>query len=299
MYSGFLAKNAIIPLKLILFLYIILGVLVYYVEGEILSLRKQKFSKVSYRVLFTVNLIILVISFLVFFVLTVIDDTYFEGYVYTKLFHFHPRVLRAIPLVGIFILFLSLLSPNFDLVKKRLKPINFIFVIILALLLSDNLIIILPRIFNRTFFILSHLNFTYDQKMVAKWGDFYNYMVFVRENTPESAFIMHPPQKAPWLNVGNGGLIRYFLYPRHLVQNHDDEYSKIDEIADYVMIAWGYCSCDGENCHGWPKVKVPAEWIIYKKENSTEVESRFENTVYNPDDEINKEAWGLIKIKKQ
>ncbi len=299
MYSGFLAKNIFIPLKLILFLFVIAGVLVNSIEAKIPSLRKRKFSQISYRGLFWINLIILLVSLLAVSIFIAIDDAHFDGYVYTHLFHLQPRVLRAIPLMGIFILVFNLLGPNLGLIKKRLKSINFVFIIILVLLLSENLIMLLPKMFYRTAFVISHLNFTYDQKMEAKWGDFYNYMVFVRENTPEDAIIMYPPQKYPWMNVGNGGLIRYFLYPRHIVQNYSNEYAQIEGSADYVMIAWGGWSCEAERCHGWPKIKVPAEWMLYKKKNSIEIENKFEDTVYNPDDNINHEAWGLIKIKKE
>lgn len=73
-------------------------------------------------------------------------------------------------------------------------------------------------------YVVSELGFmrenpylTYEEKMRSKWGDYYEYMVFVRENTPAGATIIIPPQGDQWPMTGNGGLDSYFLYPRRLV----------------------------------------------------------------------------------
>ena len=66
-------------------------------------------------------------------------------------------------------------------------------------------------------FVRDNLHLSYDEKMQIKWGDYYEYMVFVRENTPAGATIIIPPQGDQWPTTGNSGLDSYFLYPRRLV----------------------------------------------------------------------------------
>lgn len=79
-------------------------------------------------------------------------------------------------------------------------------------------------------FIRCNLHLTYDEKMGIKWGDYYDYMVFLRENTPADATIVIPAQGDQWPRTGNAGLDNYFLYPRRLVT--------IDRLAEagYAMV---------------------------------------------------------------
>jgi hypothetical protein len=129
-------------------------------------------------------------------------------------------------------------------------------------------------------------------------------MIFVKQNTPPNASIVIPPPEAPWNNEGSGPLMTAFLYPRRIVQREKDE-NKIDLNADYAIVAWGWWGCgkegldrDEKECHGWPRVKVPAEWVIYKEKDSMRTIKKIVNTAYDPQSQENKSAWGLIKIKK-
>ncbi len=117
---------------------------------------------------------------------------------------------------------------------------------------------------------------TYDKKMGYYWGFFYDYMLFVKENTPENSTIIVPPQESPWFMTGNIGLVRYFLYPRNFIQGTYDKPLDIDS-ADYVMLAWGEWKENDMSRYGWPKVKVDAE----------------ETILLNGD-----KNWGILKIKK-
>jgi hypothetical protein len=68
---------------------------------------------------------------------------------------------------------------------------------------------------------------SYDEKMRVKWGDYYDFMVYVRDRTPPDAVIVIPPQSA-WPRTGNAGLDSYFLHPRKLV--------RLNQIADATHV---------------------------------------------------------------
>lgn len=158
-----------------------------------------------------------------------------------------------------------------------------------------------PWMFERSSYMIKNPLATYKEKMRYGWKDFYDYMTFVDQVTPENAKIMLPPMINPWWDVGGKGLVRYFLYPRELMQDMEDVNAEIDLAADYLLLTWGFGVCtenDPPDCYGWPKKIVEAEWIVFKKENSEEVGTKIENIVYDHNDEIYQGAWGVIKIKK-
>jgi hypothetical protein len=104
-------------------------------------------------------------------------------------------------------------------------------------------------------FIRHNLHLTYDEKMGVKWGDYYDYMVFVRENTPSDATIAIPPQADQWAQTGNAGLDNYFLYPRQLVT--------IDRLSEagYAMIV------DAEDGSGerFPPDPLPPGKVVWMR----------------------------------
>jgi hypothetical protein len=84
-------------------------------------------------------------------------------------------------------------------------------------------------------FVTTHLHLDYDEKTRVKWGDYYEYMVFVRENTSPDATILIPPLGDRWLTTGNAGLDSYWLYPRHLVgieQMSEAQYALVVKAED-------------------------------------------------------------------
>ena len=164
-----------------------------------------------------------------------------------------------------------------------------------------NFPIITSWMYDRSKFMIKYPLASYDEKMRYGWGDFYDYMLFIRNNTPEDSVIMFPPMINPWMDVGGGGLIRYFLYPREIVQDMTYVNAQIDNRATYSMLAWGSGICTPEEgeCHGWPRQNIAADYIVYKKSKSVDVEKTLYNVTYNYSDEINKGAWGIIKINKK
>jgi hypothetical protein len=141
-------------------------------------------------------------------------------------------------------------------------------------------------------YILLHSQKTYDQKMDIKWPVFYNYMTFIKNNTPQNSTILIPPQVSPWLSTGNSALVRYFLYPRKLI------HGGLDSIPldgyDYIMISWGRWSNDNFS-YGWPMVDIKAQELLYWDQDSNVINIVPGNYIYKDGGDIVK--WGLIKSK--
>ena len=68
---------------------------------------------------------------------------------------------------------------------------------------------------------------SYDAKMQLKWDGYYEFVHFVKENTPDDATILIGPG---W----NGPMDLYFLYPRHLIYGGAQLLQAHPEI-DYVV----------------------------------------------------------------
>jgi hypothetical protein len=146
-------------------------------------------------------------------------------------------------------------------------------------------------------YVFFHLDASYDYKMTAldRWSNYYDYIKFVKDNTPKNASILVPPQQLPWYSTGNVGLDRYFLYPRNLENGNLNE--SIDSSKyDYVLIVWGEWNIDDKNVYGWPKVPVKANSIIYFDPATRGVSEKKEN--YNPIESTENGVWGIIKVKK-
>ena len=71
---------------------------------------------------------------------------------------------------------------------------------------------------------------SYDEKMSLQLGISYEYLMFVRSHTAESAVILIPPTTYQPPYVGDKVVVRYFIYPRTAV--HEDEASR----ATHVML---------------------------------------------------------------
>ena len=128
--------------------------------------------------------------------------------------------------------------------------------------------------------------------MQKKLGTFYNYMVFVKDNTEENSRIIIPPQEEPWLSVGNRFLVRYFLHPRIIIQGQYENNPSVK--ADYILISEGGWTASDPVRYGWPKVFVAAEKIVYFDIEEKSVSTQIKD--YDPDELQNKTAWGIIKL---
>ena len=172
---------------------------------------------------------------------------------------------------------------------------KFIIFTILTIILVEMLAKTVDAAMYSNVYILTHLNSSYDYKMAERWGVYYDYIKFVKENTEEDSSILIPPQALPWYSTGNAGLDRYFLYPRLLGNGSYDGSIDFDKY-DYVMLVWGEWNDAPRERYGWPKMKVRAEKVIYFNPETKQTKEVGGN--YNPKDSSIEGVWGIIKIKK-
>lgn len=158
--------------------------------------------------------------------------------------------------------------------------------------------------FNETmtdlFFISAHPNYTYDQKMQAKWGLLYDVVTLVRDNTPSGSSILLPGDVSPHSVDGRIEYYRPFLGNRKLT----NYYPGIDiNNFDYILLSKGFFHLiyDGppQKNYIWPDFPVNSDEIIYliQQDNRSFVQE-VSYSSYNPDDFRENNVWGIIKIKK-
>lgn len=94
--------------------------------------------------------------------------------------------------------------------------------------------------------------------------DFYNYLQFIKNNTPSNARILIPPQDAPWYNYGNRGFMRYFLYPRILINGSRNVAPENFQDYDYCLVIGGKYNPDiYRSEEDWPQFQIPAKEASY------------------------------------
>lgn len=270
------------------------------------------------------NFILTPIFFAFYFILIGLENRNYPNYVFSS-YHLQPDnffnlVLLGLVLsfVGIFyfynengkgkvdrlIRFLLIEFGDFSFEKTQKSSVfrdflsRSLFLVSLFLLVVyffNNLSKSLSLSFKNTLYIFTHLDATYDDKMRKKWGDFYNFMVFININTSPDSVIVIPPERSPWLSTGNKWLVRYFLHPRKIVQFDDIElkFANLQE-GWWIMMSWGYWNCKEKGCYGWPKEKIEAKKVLIKKKDSHLLMQSFDNIIYD----INnfEGCFGLIQI---
>jgi hypothetical protein len=240
---------------------------------------------------------------ILYFVLMILENLNYSNFVFSK-FHVYPEQL-------IWPFFISvieyIITAYLYVSNKRLKNVFFslfhlelLLIPFAVIIFANNIIGIIPIVKNDLIYLIQHPNATYDQKMEHELGKtFYDYVLFIKANTPENSKILIPPWPAyPWPQTGNGVYMRYFLYPRTLVSG--DEYSPNTDLAkedfDYVLITWGETpTTSGSYTHGWPKFNVDAKEIIFWTPGG-EITTESGNYVYKKVE--GQDLWGLIKLKK-
>lgn len=254
------------------------------------------------QLVFKINNIILIVLTLLYLGIYLIEGANYMNYVLSR-FHFHLDGLILPVLFGFFV-FLTWKFKD-EVVefgkKSRIYPV---FILLIVYFAIKSLSYSLEMGVSRTSYIIFHLGSSYDEKMTYQWGVFYQFMMFVKGNTPEDATIIIPPEEGPWLmGTGEPNFVRAFLYPRKivpesLVLSQED----LDSFNDntYILLTWGQEACKPDpDCHGWPKQEIKATKIVYKKPDSSEIAEVKENTIYDPGDKTY--VYGLIKpyIKSQ
>lgn len=283
-YPGFFANHFFIDAKIIFSVSIFLLI---FLNTE------QKIMKLVFRIN-GILLAILTITYIGFYLL---EGANYMNYVLNR-FHFH---LDGLILPFLFSLFIFLVERfKKDVVSfgktSRVYPV---FVLLILYFMIKSLSYSLEMGISRTSYVLFHLNSTYDEKMTYQWGVFYQFMMFVKNNTPEDATIIIPPEEGAWLmGTGEPNFVRAFIYPRKIVSEiliiPNEELESFSDNT-YILISWGQETCRPEpDCHGWPKQKIKSSEIIFKKPESSDVAEVKNDTVYDPTDKTY--VYGLIKL---
>jgi len=227
---------------------------------------------------------------------SVVEATHYANYVLSK-YHFSLEGLIYVLLFSVMVF----IVPKIEIQKLAKVEVKNFWQVILFLFAAYTVVVnvggSLKTASVSDIYVILHLKDSYDQKMYDEWGDFYNYMHFVKNNTPENANIVIPPQIEPWwTRSGNLRLVRYFLYPRNLIQYGTEEIPDVKSLPQgtYIMIAWGEWGCDQYGCKGWPEQTIKTKEAIYKNPNSFGVKEIKENFLYNPIDTSN--PFGLLKL---
>ena len=80
---------------------------------------------------------------------------------------------------------------------------------------------------------IKNLDSSYDEKMRRRWGWYYDFISFIKENTPEDANILFPPQSKQYPRIGNLGLNSYFLLPR---SHHHGNQQTVQNLSPPVYV---------------------------------------------------------------
>ena len=131
-----------------------------------------------------------------------------------------------------------------------------------------------------------------------------DYYDFIKENTSENARLLIPPRGYPWPMTGNAFYLRYFLYPRYLYEGKEREpgINLKEKNIDFILLAWGESATTEKGyTHGFPKFKVPAKRIIYKKDlvHVANLEKAEVKKDFDPADPQNFGKWGLIEVDQE
>jgi hypothetical protein len=281
-YNGFFLKHTSInPI----ILYVFLGLL------ETLGLFEFKQKENNYFKYFQkTNLYFSILLALLFIAFSFIEKITYTNFVFSR---FHVDISALI-----FPVILTAYT-NFVLIGLRylvLTPLGLIF----GLVIINNLFDVWVKNRDNFLYILNHPNASYQEKMEISVGkQFYDYVSFVKENTPENSKILLPPFPAyPWPQSGNPPYMRYFLYPRTLLNGGEFTagYDLKKERIDYVLLDWGEIVANSSAyTHGWPKFDVNADQIIFWAPDGR-IATKNGSYIYNQ--VKGQELWGLIKVKK-
>jgi len=102
---------------------------------------------------------------------------------------------------------------------------------------------------------LKDINASYDEKMRRKWGWYYDFICFIKENTPEDASILLPPQNSRYPKIGNLSFNGYFLVPRSLHHGNQETLQNLKPPV-YVVV-----------CKEFPPFKVEGLKIMKDSKN--------------------------------
>ena len=107
--------------------------------------------------------------------------------------------------------------------------------------------------------IRNHWGASTDEKYEIIFGDYYNYIKFIRDNTPPESIILFPPPHPRYRPLGWNWQHSYFLYPRAIPYQSNVRLSDIP-LVDYIVTFRDFpgCNIDGE------KIGIDEKVGLYK-----------------------------------
>lgn len=281
-YLGFLSKYILVDSRFFLVLAMISGTL----------LIGKKLNTLC-ALTFKVNTFILPVSLTLYLIMQLLESLHFHNYVFSTYHIQQTNFLYIVFLSSALFLISKLVRQKPFLLNMSVFKLAIVFIFTVVFL--DGAVKTMDAAVYTDIYILSHINASYDFKMEERWGLYYDYIKFVKANTPENASILVPPQELPWFSTGNVGLNRYFLFPRKMGNGSYNEPMDLSNY-DYVLLVWGEWDGADKSAYGWPKIPIKAEKIIYF-ESATGV-VREKNGNYDPKSITTDGVWGIIKVKK-
>lgn len=250
-----------------------------------------------------VNKLAMPIVVVVYFLSSLLEQQNYPNFVFSH-YHLHIGFFTNVLILNVYIILIEiLLDYNFLMLKfikiPDLTPRNISKIVILLLIVAIISYPVIRTFINITKMMIYHAslviknpNLNFDERS-RKVITNYSYYKFLVEHTPESALIGVPPQRNPWLTIGNIGMVRYFLYPRKITQEPDK--TKVPLGVDYLVISSGdWASMDGK--YGWPESTVSAKraWLYDIPTGEVTTYENFTFDIHsNP--ELRK-AWGLLEL---
>lgn len=286
-YPGFIVKHTGFN---VLVLYIITGIVIRYFPPP--NPHKQLISR-AFR---TISLASISIAG----ILLIIETITYPNYVFSTI-HIHLDGLQI--LTVLFFIYFVLTNLRHDNLKLLLET-TLLFAVISVLFNYT-----LANIINTRKLVIKEIDLiqasgpSYSDKQRAGWGDIYTYTELLRKSTPENAIIAIPPAQNHWLYSGNLVLMRYFLYPRTLVNVKESDsietlYDLPDVDYDYVAIIWGESNTRDSADYGWPKAAIPSEYIEYFNLQDGSTRKVIIDSYMPEDHDDESIGWGLIKVQR-
>ncbi len=301
-YPGFVQKVIFLDARLFIVVAMALGL-----TATLGKAHWRKKNGPLMELVFGVNRLLLPVGVFLYVLVTFAEENNYPNFVFSR-FHLHALYFKYLVVFLIITLLvdlsriyhkwlLSVLIPQsrLKLFRSSFHYNLFLLTIVIAgYLVITNAFVVWQTMLQYYVFMVKKPFASYEEKSRYILGD-YEYFTFIKDYTPESAVIAIPPQQIPWLTSGNGGYLRYFVYPRQVINSNLGP--PLPEIADYAIIDKGEWYVDDESLYGWPKATVSAEKIWYFDRDTAQV-TESNDITFDPTIEANRYKWGLIKLKK-
>ena len=255
-YCGFVQRHFLISSTVIVWFSLISLIIFFFTDDKFADKqrsRQKSLLKMLYLPLFVSSLLLIYV-----------ESINYSNFVFSKV-HIQPQNLFALStylLIYIFCL---------DFVNEK-KIIKYLILITSFIQLNS---------------IIKEGNKTYDDKLSRFYGKCYLSTQFINKLVPENGTLIVPPQdNSVWPCSGNVSLLRYFLYPRNLI-NYDGNLFP----ASYILIS---SESFPNKQKIWPDFDIKdGEYYIFDFKNN---QIKYTDE-YKYVDNQTKGNWGLIKLK--